>query len=860
MITKDYNGTSLSANYNTAVATSPRKWQVGLYLNGTLLDCAIASLEIKKGSCGSGESFSLGNIFSSMMTAELLELTTDIKGEDIEVRIGLETSPGTTEWITAGWFTAIEVVKQTLSTSVTAYGFSTSKTGGSFTIPATLSLSNIATAIATATGLTVTFGSGINTAKVLDGTLESGISCYGGLQVLAHAVGGYAVDTNDGNLAIKQFSDTSTLSVDLDRMLTQPNIEEQTFDITGVQVNTGRFDYVLTSDVAIDPDKTYYTRSGTAPDYVYTPVDNPDVADIGTYYEEQEIVYTSGSPVVLYDTNANMSSDVFGIYDDIVGYSYYTGSIDLSIGDPRIQGDDVVTVTVGADTYIMPCHMVTHSYDGGLSTTIEAVKATADGDGIYSVAPITQRMDEIGLSASIARNSAESAKAYAEEAKQTTDEINAYAQVAGKTVTQILQDGETAGTSAQQALASAQSASEYASRALGNLSTVQSVAETLTWITQHGTMTLTTDVALDPTHVYFVLDAQGDYTVGGNTYAIVTEPNVDDIGTYYVLSIDESLNNYVGTHLAVDSEGLWLIPEANGNKVLIATGSGSTYTIAGTYIMGKVNNTDVTLAKFTQSGLSITTNDGLNDVEIANLGYGEGTYSGGTTGAPYYTLGQRKTALYQYSSTQTYHRGDMCIYNGKTYVCVTSSTTGSWSSSAWDYYIGSFSTAEGYSTIACRQSAHAEGYGTSAIGAFSHAEGESTTAIGAGSHAEGRLTTARVYSHAEGEFTNADGSAAHAEGLRTEANGDYSHSQNWYTLASSTAQTALGKFNVDDTASTYAVIVGNGTADNARSNALAVTWDGNVEIDLPNYQTASTTDKSIYDTIVALGWDSEVLS
>lgn len=43
--------------------------------------------------------------------------------------------------------------------------------------------------------------------------------------------------------------------------------------------------YAKTSDVALDPDKTYYTRSGSSPNYVYTPVANPDVSDIGTYYE-----------------------------------------------------------------------------------------------------------------------------------------------------------------------------------------------------------------------------------------------------------------------------------------------------------------------------------------------------------------------------------------------------------------------------------------------------------------------------------------------------------------------------------------------------------------------------------------------
>ena len=43
--------------------------------------------------------------------------------------------------------------------------------------------------------------------------------------------------------------------------------------------------YAKTSDVALDPDKTYYTRSGSSPNYVYTPVENPDVSNIGTYYE-----------------------------------------------------------------------------------------------------------------------------------------------------------------------------------------------------------------------------------------------------------------------------------------------------------------------------------------------------------------------------------------------------------------------------------------------------------------------------------------------------------------------------------------------------------------------------------------------
>lgn len=58
-------------------------------------------------------------------------------------------------------------------------------------------------------------------------------------------------------------------------------------------------EYELTSDVAIDSSKTYYTRTGSGTSqspYVYTAVETPDVDDIATYYEmtaEAYLIYTS---------------------------------------------------------------------------------------------------------------------------------------------------------------------------------------------------------------------------------------------------------------------------------------------------------------------------------------------------------------------------------------------------------------------------------------------------------------------------------------------------------------------------------------------------------------------------------------
>lgn len=191
-------------------------------------------------------------------------------------------------------------------------------------------------------------------------------------------------------------------------------------------------------------------------------------------------------------------------------------------------------------------------------------------------------------------------------------------------------------------------------------------------------------------------------------------------------------------------------------------------------------------------GMQIYQNVNGTDTEIANLGYGPGKDSGGgTSDAPYYTLGTRASG----------------------------------------------SDIGNYSVVA--------GYGCTASGPWSYAEGMQTEAAIGASHAEGYRTYAAGYAHAEGSWC--------------EANGPASHAQNNYTIASSASQTALGKFNEEDNADTYAVIVGNGTGAGAnRSNALTVDWGGNVCMALDT-TAASGTDHDLYAAINALGWASDVI-
>ena len=198
---------------------------------------------------------------------------------------------------------------------------------------------------------------------------------------------------------------------------------------------------------------------------------------------------------------------------------------------------------------------------------------------------------------------------------------------------------------------------------------------------------------------------------------------------------------------------------------------------------------------------------------------------------------------------------------------------------------GSTSHAEGYHTQASNVYSHAEGQYTQAIGSTSHAEGQHTQAIGStshaeggytgassdGSHAEGWLTVSSgTYSHAEGYQARASGNASHAEGMLTEAsggyshaegrgteaNGSYSHAQNHGTIARGEAQTAIGKYNIDNIDEDLAFIIGNGTDDNARSDAFTVDWDGNtspsgnIKLKSPTIDRDGTApSSSIYDNI-----------
>lgn len=74
---------------------------------------------------------------------------------------------------------------------------------------------------------------------------------------------------------------------------------------------TDQSTYALTSDTTVVVGKTYYTRSGTSPNYTYTVVTNPQQSALGTYYEKTD----SGKVLPRRDLSQSDFTDLWWVGD-----------------------------------------------------------------------------------------------------------------------------------------------------------------------------------------------------------------------------------------------------------------------------------------------------------------------------------------------------------------------------------------------------------------------------------------------------------------------------------------------------------------------------------------------------------------
>ena len=113
-------------------------------------------------------------------------------------------------------------------------------------------------------------------------------------------------------------------------------------------------------------------------------------------------------------------------------------------------------------------------------------------------------------------------------------------------------------------------------------------------------------------------------------------------------------------------------------------------------------------------------------------------------------------------------------------------------------------------------------YATVGGGHDNTASGQSSTIGGGGNNTASDVCAA--VGGGQYNTASADNSAVPG-GYHNEASGNNSVAMGIYSQATGAAQTVFGKYNSPD--ATMAEIVGNGTADNARSNARTLDWSGN---------------------------------
>ncbi len=144
---------------------------------------------------------------------------------------------------------------------------------------------------------------------------------------------------------------------------------------------------------------------------------------------------------------------------------------------------------------------------------------------------------------------------------------------------------------------------------------------------------------------------------------------------------------------------------------------------------------------------------------------------------------------------------------------------------------GQYSMARGYETRAEKEASNALGYKTKASGTHSMAWNESATASGTNATAFGINTEASgSLGTAFGQSTKATGSRGTAMGYATEASDENAVAMGHSTKAAGKHQLVTGKFNKAISGNTTGFIVGGGSSESARKNAIEVDWNGNTRI------------------------------
>lgn len=325
--------------------------------------------------------------------------------------------------------------------------------------------------------------------------------------------------------------------------------------------------------------------------------------------QTQTFNYTAGtgSNAIVIDTkNVRTQTQTNTLGQMIIGNGFsYFGYNAVLPGQPQIDLGDTISIEgIFGETNNLLVLQATHTFNGAMESTFSAVANDTDPEmnGGNISGSITEQVSSINDAAQYAKGRADYAATKADEAaasaQRAENSASAAATSASNAESFAQASAQSAQASANSASASAQSASnseasaqasaqsahnaevsageaedqaelatKYANSALGQLGVVEDVMGVLNWATEHCTFTQTTDTEIRDSKVYFTYDSErGDYVP-------VVDPQESALSTYYELTtVDEAMETYIMSHLAVTSRGLWVLPSGMGNNTTPETG------------------------------------------------------------------------------------------------------------------------------------------------------------------------------------------------------------------------------------------------------------------------------------------------
>ncbi|MGM9649495.1 MAG: hypothetical protein ACI3XY_05950, partial [Butyricicoccaceae bacterium] len=324
-----------SEAFAKAIEGNARQHRARFLLDGAVIDGAIKSVVVQKGSCGE-TAFPWGALYSASLTAQIDRCTQSLENAELEFQIGLLTGSDedSAEYMTVGLFTVTEEKTSAFTTNIVAIGRIGAKCGGLYvptiTFPATIGA--VIDDLRTQTDCVINADA---FADMLEMTIQvepEGLLCREVLKILAELFGGFVTESNTGEIVFAKFSMETTTSVNADRTTGMFTFSGNDFTVTGVRVTT-----------ADEEEET----GGT--------------------------VFQTGEPN-LQLTNQYVTQEIFdAMAANLVGYQYRPAEIPISLGDIRLESFDVIQVQdIGGAVYTVPCMSVVHAYDGGVKTTIHA--------------------------------------------------------------------------------------------------------------------------------------------------------------------------------------------------------------------------------------------------------------------------------------------------------------------------------------------------------------------------------------------------------------------------------------------------------------------------------------------------------